>query len=148
VGLPIVQDASNEDVRFQRNAIRHRVLPVLEEVAPGSEATLARFAMLVADDAAELERQALEGLEACRRDDELDRRMVLALPLAIRRRVLRQWLVTSLPPGLEAPFARISALEAVVGSAGATRMVQIGAGWSVAVSRERLRLEHTSGSQR
>jgi tRNA(Ile)-lysidine synthase len=52
-GLAWVEDASNQEVRFRRNVLRHRVMPVLAEAFPGTAATLARAATLQAD-AAEL----------------------------------------------------------------------------------------------
>ena len=43
-GLRGIIDPSNADRRFQRNAIRHSVLPALEAAIPGARATLARAA--------------------------------------------------------------------------------------------------------
>ena len=40
--LSWVDDESNADVQFRRNAIRHEVLPVLERLHPGSKLALAR----------------------------------------------------------------------------------------------------------
>ena len=52
-GLAWVEDESNQDPRYRRNALRHQVMPLLAEYFPGSGATLARAAALQAD-AAEL----------------------------------------------------------------------------------------------
>lgn len=52
-GLAWVEDASNQDVRFRRNVLRHQVMPVLTAAFTGAAATLARAATLQAD-AAEL----------------------------------------------------------------------------------------------
>lgn len=38
------EDASNADLRFQRNRLRRRILPALEALAPGASAALARLA--------------------------------------------------------------------------------------------------------
>jgi tRNA(Ile)-lysidine synthase len=43
-GLAWKEDASNDDERFRRNVIRHRVLPVLEQGVPGISAALAALA--------------------------------------------------------------------------------------------------------
>lgn len=40
--LSWIDDESNADVRFRRNAIRHQILPVLEKLHPGSKSALAR----------------------------------------------------------------------------------------------------------
>lgn len=139
-GLPIVEDPSNLDLGYRRNAIRHQVLPGLEAAFPGADATLARFARLAATDAEELERQAGAALESVRQEPGLDRRQVMALQSAIRGRVVRRWLAERLPPGIEIPANRVEALLAVAGTNGPVRAVEIADGWSVDVSRDWLRL--------
>ena len=52
-GLAWVDDESNRDTRYRRNALRQQVMPLLAAHFPGSGATLARAAALQAD-AAEL----------------------------------------------------------------------------------------------
>jgi tRNA(Ile)-lysidine synthase len=52
-GLAWVDDESNQDTRYRRNALRQQVMPLLAAHFPGSGATLARAAALQAD-AAEL----------------------------------------------------------------------------------------------
>jgi tRNA(Ile)-lysidine synthase len=147
-GLPLVDDPSNFDEGLRRNAIRHRVLPVLESVSPGVEETLARFAGLAAVDADELDGQAIEALDTVRSGDDLVRNGVLALRPAIRNRVLRMWLLSRLPVGCEVSANRIEALVDVAERPGPVRLVQIASGWSVEVSREWLRLVHGDESQR
>ena len=46
--LPYINDESNHDQRYARNAIRHEVLPKLEKIRAGCRATLARSATLLA----------------------------------------------------------------------------------------------------
>lgn len=48
-GLDWVEDPSNSDVRMDRNFLRHRVLPVLEERWPGLRGSVARSARLCAE---------------------------------------------------------------------------------------------------
>jgi len=52
-GLAWVDDESNQDIRYRRNALRQQVMPLLAEHFPGSSATLARASALQVD-AAEL----------------------------------------------------------------------------------------------
>jgi tRNA(Ile)-lysidine synthase len=52
LGVRWREDPTNQDQRFLRNAVRGRVLPLLEELRPGATATLARTAELARDDRA------------------------------------------------------------------------------------------------
>jgi tRNA(Ile)-lysidine synthase len=53
------EDASNADVAIPRNRVRHELLPVIERMAPGGLAALARSASLAADDEDFLEAAAI-----------------------------------------------------------------------------------------
>jgi tRNA(Ile)-lysidine synthase len=99
--LAWIDDPSNADTTFDRNFLRHRVLPLLRERWPGADAALARSAalqgeahlLLVAGDA----RLLLEARAG--HDDTLDVRVLRAAPAARRARVLRRWVETlGLPP--------------------------------------------------
>lgn len=67
--LTWVDDESNRDTRYRRNALRQRVMPLLAEHFPGSGATLARAAALQADAADLLDDLArLDAVEAIAAD--------------------------------------------------------------------------------
>jgi tRNA(Ile)-lysidine synthase len=61
--LPFRDDASNEQPVFARNRIRNEVLPVLRELAPAPEATIAETMEEIREDAEALEAYAAEALE-------------------------------------------------------------------------------------
>jgi tRNA(Ile)-lysidine synthase len=89
-----VEDASNADRAIARNAVRHDLLPVIEDLAPGGVAALARFSALARDDEAVLEGRAIEvgakivlGSEAAVR---IRRPALAAQPPAVARRVVRR----------------------------------------------------------
>ena len=88
-GLKYREDASNADVRFVRNRVRHVLLPLLErEFNPQVRAGLARTAEILRDEDAYLtERVAKYGSAATLRASEL-----LQLPVALQRRAIRAWL--------------------------------------------------------
>ena len=88
-GLAWVDDESNQDTRYRRNALRQRVMPLLAAHFPGSGATLARAAALQAD-AAELV-DDLAQLDAVRAIDgsRLDCSVLADLSAARARNLLR-----------------------------------------------------------
>lgn len=134
--LPIVEDASNDDVSYRRNAIRHDVLPILEGVAPGATLNLARFASLAAVDSDELDRQARLALEAAGQPNELDRQWLLEQPLAIRRRVVQFWIASNAPVGLEVSANRIDEILRVASVKERPRTVEIGNDVAVRIAQD------------
>ncbi|HEY5820941.1 MAG TPA: tRNA lysidine(34) synthetase TilS [Propionibacteriaceae bacterium] len=90
IGLDPWSDPHNEDPRFTRVRVRQRVLPTLEaELGPGAAESLARTAALARDDTDLLDRLAAEADPGT---DELAADLLLALPRALRTRVIRRWL--------------------------------------------------------
>jgi tRNA(Ile)-lysidine synthase len=91
LGVEPWRDPQNADLRFARVRVRSTVLPTLEsEIGPGIVEALARTADLLRDDA-----DLLEQLSAAADPgtDTLDCASLLALPPALRTRVLRRWLL-------------------------------------------------------
>ncbi len=89
-GVGLWSDPHNEDPRFTRARVRHRVLPVLEaELGPGVAASLARTAALLAEDADALEAWAARALDQVSGPGGLRAADLAALPAAVRHRVLR-----------------------------------------------------------
>jgi tRNA(Ile)-lysidine synthase len=139
-GLPIADDASNRDPSYRRNAIRHEVLPVLERVSPGATGNLAKFASLAADDSDYLEAVAARYLDGIGPDTALDRAWLRGMPLAVRRRVVRSWIVRGSPPGLEIPLHRVEEVLKVASTPGGPRVVEVGRGCRVEVAGSEVRL--------
>lgn len=91
--LTPIHDPSNDDVTLRRNALRHRIIPLLEEHFPGASGILARNASLLADD----ERFMQEATDRAQRLCEahapgliiLERAAFREEPLALQRRILR-----------------------------------------------------------
>ncbi len=100
-GLQWIEDASNADTGFDRNYLRHRVLPLLRERWPAVNRTLARSARLCAETAAWLDEQAAADLAgvATDRPDCLSIPALQGLSEMGQRHVLRYWLrQLHLPP--------------------------------------------------
>lgn len=102
-GLTWVDDASNADVRFDRNFCRHRLLPLVASRWPDYRQRWQKSQQLQADAAALLDERAGEDLDLCCHGP----RQVLALPALLgltpvrRRNLLRHWLhqLTGHEPG-------------------------------------------------
>lgn len=92
-GISWREDASNRDLRFLRNRIRHRILPWLEGEIPGLRKALVRVAEILREEDAVLEFLARESYgELSTTEKErvlLDVRGFRNLHPAIQRRVLR-----------------------------------------------------------
>ncbi len=146
LGFPIVEDASNDDVAYRRNAIRHEVLPVLEGVAPGATLNLARFAALAAIDSDELDRQAESAFVEAGEPVQLDRRWLLGLSPSLRTRVVRFWIARYGPAGLEVPSNRIDDVLRVASTGDRPRVVEIGGGVAVRVDSRSLWVEGGPGN--
>jgi tRNA(Ile)-lysidine synthase len=114
-------DASNLDTAIARNRVRHELMPVLESLAPGAAAVLARTARLAQDDENYLMEAAIKNRPALVVSEEgpgkpvdLDAGTLSLLPPALARRLIRAFAAQV------APGAGLSAahLEAVLGLAG------------------------------
>jgi tRNA(Ile)-lysidine synthase len=94
LGLPFATDASNTDLQYTRNRIRHRLLPLLEqEFSPQIRRHLAHLAKTF-----RTEEDWLEALTTVARERVQDTSETISLerlalePFALRPRILRQWL--------------------------------------------------------
>jgi tRNA(Ile)-lysidine synthase len=88
-----IEDPSNADARYDRNFLRHRVLPVLAERWPHATRNLARSAALLAEQSqllAEITATQLDALQIA--VNVLSLSSLLAQPRAQRARILRMWL--------------------------------------------------------
>lgn len=95
LGVTPWQDPHNADRRFTRVRLRHEVLPLLEDVLGGGVAeALARTATALREDTETLDALAGDALAATRTEGGgLDTARLSALPDALRRRVIRAWLL-------------------------------------------------------
>ena len=91
-GLAWVEDESNQDPRYRRNALRHQVLPLLAEHFPGSGATLARAAALQADAAELLDDLARLDAESAIDGERLDCAALAVLSVPRARNLLRHFI--------------------------------------------------------
>ena len=101
LGLAVWDDPHNSDPRFTRVRLRAEVLPLLEQVLGGGVAeALARTASALREDTDALDSRAFNDLPAARSGDGLSVAAIADLPTALRRRVIRAWLLTGGASGL------------------------------------------------
>jgi tRNA(Ile)-lysidine synthase len=102
-GIPVWDDPHNADPRFTRVRLRREVLPLLEEVLGGGVAgALARTAEQLRADTDALDAMATAVLGGARERDTLRLADLTDLHPAVRRRVLRAWLLARGVTGLTA----------------------------------------------
>ncbi len=112
-GLPVWDDPWNSDPASPRVRLRTEVLPLLEEVLGGGVApALARTAALLREDLDTLDALAAEERARLAGADGLPAAELAALPDAVRRRVLRSWLLDAGVPDLQA--VHLAAVDALL----------------------------------
>ena len=133
-------DPHNRDPRFTRVRLRREVLPLLEEVLNGGVAeALARTAAALREDTDALDALAEQYRSAARTGPGLDIAVMRDLPAALRRRVIRVWLLTGGAVGLT--DIQIRAVDALVTDWHGQGGVAVGG----AVPLTRLFAERTAG---
>ncbi|MDH4179018.1 MAG: tRNA lysidine(34) synthetase TilS [Armatimonadota bacterium] len=112
--LPYRIDASNRDVAFARNRVRHELMPVLERFQPTLVSTLSRLAEIMRAEDDLLSEQADNALRgvASQRPGEVGILLSLfgALPSALQRRVIRAAIAKVKGDELDIELERVDAL--------------------------------------
>lgn len=109
-GLQWIDDPSNRDTRFDRNWLRHELIPLLKSRWPAVGATVSRAARHCAAGAALLGELAREDLAALTvaSGERLDATALAALPAERAANVLRHWLAArGLPMPPERKLAHV-----------------------------------------
>ncbi len=91
--LKVWEDSTNQDLHYARNRIRQELIPYLQtHFNPQVEQALAQTAELLTADVDYLEQTAAELLRKACSQSGLNRSMLQSIPLALQRRVIRQFL--------------------------------------------------------
>jgi len=96
--LKWIEDPSNQDVQYRRNAVRNIIIPALEKIQPEAIANLARSAGLLGEAQALLDRLASQDGKTIILKDGLQLKPLLELAkrdLPAANNVLRYWLRTN-----------------------------------------------------
>ena len=115
LGLDPWQDPHNSDFRYTRARVRHQALPALEAaLGPGVTEALARTASQLRADAEFLDDLASAESRQQGRQQGLDAQWLLALPAAIRTRVLRDAAVMAGCPHGSLTAGHVEQVDALV----------------------------------
>jgi tRNA(Ile)-lysidine synthase len=111
LGIQHWDDPHNSDPRFTRVRLRNEVLPLLEDVlAGGVAAALARTAAQLREDLETLDALA----EQLRGEEEtVEVKALAGVPAALRRRVLRRWLLDG--GARDLTDAQLRSVDALIG---------------------------------
>jgi tRNA(Ile)-lysidine synthase len=145
--LPIWEDSTNQNLSYTRNRIRHELIPYLaQHVNPQVEQHLAQTAELLQGDLAYLEATALplyhQALHPLDTAAALHRPPLQTIPLALQRRVIRQFLQTRL--AVAPSFQHVEKVVALLNAPDQSRsdpfpggqIAQVDGAWLRLVNRE------------
>ncbi|MCM2679141.1 tRNA lysidine(34) synthetase TilS [Echinimonas agarilytica] len=90
--LPFVEDESNQDQQFDRNFIRHSVLPLLNKRWPSFNQTASRSIQLLGSQRELIDQYSLLDMQRCQQHQALGIEDLSALPELRRNNAMRMWL--------------------------------------------------------
>lgn len=132
-----LHDESNDALDFDRNWIRHQVMPRIIERWPGAIQTMQRSTDALEIDQAYLERTTTEAIETALSDDRtLCTDILASFPQAIAFRVIRRWLMQLGLP--ECSFEVVQRVYQLGLKRDATRSIEVGAGLEIVVDGSHL----------
>ncbi len=139
-GLEPLEDASNLSPDFERNRLRHEVLPLLRELNPGVEAALAALAASVRPDADLIEALAGGLLRPDHEGIALSRARLAAAHPALRAHALRLALASAAGESGGFAAAHVAALGRLVLRGHSGDSLDLPRGLTATLSRQRLEL--------
>jgi tRNA(Ile)-lysidine synthase len=133
--LPVWEDNYNHDLQYARNRLRLEIMPQLAaDFNPQVESHLARTAELLRADVEYLETLARDWYRKAwdERELKLDRVILSSIPLSLQRRVIRQFLTTTL--GKMPTFSQIEATLKLINAPNRTRTSTLSHGLAAQVA--------------
>lgn len=136
-GLSWIEDESNSDPRFSRNALRHQLLPLWRQLQPTIDQQLAKAARHCGELQQLADELAAEDLARCvNSDGALQLTALWLLSPARQHNLLRHWLAGQ---GVSISSAQLQVVMSEVIGAGEDRQPQLRLGeWQLLRSRDRL----------
>ena len=115
-GIGHIEDETNGDTRMARNRLRLDIMPLLKELYPGAEGSICRTAEILRREEECWQAQVDAALPP--RGTEMDRADLLALPCALRMRVLRALTERTQAGRKDLSAAHYEAMEELLHSSG------------------------------
>lgn len=141
--IPFWEDVTNCDRAYRRNRLRLDVLPLLREhFNPQVDATLAQTAEILMAEVAFLETATAQAYDTCAVGAQLQRQSLGALPLALQRRTIRQWLQQQL--AINPEYAHVEKVLALVESPNRSQTDPFPGGAIAVVEEPWIRLQTSS----
>ncbi len=141
------EDGSNAETRYLRNALRHELLPLMEQLAPGVSERIAAAAGLLREDELTLQTLTAEFL-AAHPGDALPLDVLRKQPAGLQKRILRAWWTAAAEPREERCLSleQTSALHALV-QADAAAKCNLPGGWHGQTGWSHIHLISPCGAQ-
>ncbi len=141
------EDGSNAENRYLRNALRHELLPVMEQLAPGASQRIAAAAGLLREDEQTLQTLTAEFL-AAHPGDALPLDDLRKQPAGLQKRILRAWWTAVAEPREERSLSleQTNALHALV-QADASAKCNLPGGWHGRTGWSHIHLISPCGTQ-
>lgn len=139
--LPIWEDPFNDQLQFARNRLRKAIIPeLITHFNPNVEKNLAQTAEILQAEVTYLEAIATETLNTVLSDDGkgLNRKVLGTVPLAIQRRVIRQFLQHLLNKAVN--FEQIEAVTALMNAPNRSQSPSLSGSVSLCVKGDWIRL--------
>lgn len=149
---PWREDATNRDVEFMRNRVRHEVLPLLEKrLNPRVRTALLRMSDIVRVDNEWLEGAAAHSFRKCvgpGDDPALSLDRLNRLPLAEQRRVIMKWLAQQQVEQQNLDAESIRRIEQLALAMRGSKSVPLKSGWRVTRVYNKLVLQRGGGNRK
>ncbi len=127
--LPIWIDPSNKNTNLSRNRVRQEIIPVLEDLHPGSSLRISSLAERLSDYKANQQAMARLLLERLSSGEGICRQSLLELPLTARTTVLSAWLQQHGAPGLTA--VQLEELSDKIGKSKPPGSLHLAKNWTI-----------------
>ncbi|APC97727.1 tRNA lysidine(34) synthetase TilS [Francisella frigiditurris] len=128
-----VDDDSNEDIKYQRNFIRHKIVPLLKEINPSINQTLTRSANLCAKNHNTLSKLLKKQLDSILENKQLILEKLINQDTDIQENILHLWFKENTGVSLKA-----SQTESIINALNTTALT----GWQVSINNYSLCLTY------